>query len=392
MNLLSRISFILSLLLVVNCSSDSDTINEDSTAELITCVGDVFLTSQEEVDAFGESGCQKIEGFLIIQDEWDGPNSIPDIFDLSPLSNIVEVTGYINVSRNNTISNLNGLHNLERVGQSLVISENQGLVEINEFNNLESIKGELLIEFHDNLETISGFNNLIFDPELDSASSSFGLTIQFNAELQSISGFNQLQGTASALSIRDNLNLMTINGFNNFTSTGFDFYVVTNPLSTVDAFSNLETVGSDFSLWGTDLTDLSMFSSLRTVGGRFWLDYNPLLMSFNGLNNLESTGAIRIGYFEGHENLQSISALNNLVSASSLHMQGNPSLPSLDGLQNLSSSIYEIDIYDNSSLTDFCALETAVATTLALDGSVVIFNNGFNPTLEDFESGTCSNQ
>jgi len=390
MNTLKRFAFFLILVLAFNCNSDSDSDNPELPEELVTCAGDIYLTSQDEIDAFGQSGCQKIEGFLIITDDWDAPDSVADIFDLSPLSSLIEITDYLNISNNNNIDNLNGLQNLQRVGGGMVIADNNGLVEINGFNNLESVKNRVLIEFHDNLERISGFNNLIFDAELDSASSSFGLTIQFNNRLEEINGFNELQGTAGTFSIRDNINLTTINGFGNLETIGFDFYVVTNPLSDINAFSSLETVGGAFSLWGTNLTDLSMFNSLTTVGGRFWLDYNPLLQSFNGLNNLESTGHIRIGYFEGQEILTDMSALNNLTSASSLHMQGNPALTSLSGFENLVNSIFEINIYDNSNLSDFCALNGAVETTLSNNGSVVIFNNAFNPSMEDFENGNCT--
>jgi hypothetical protein len=391
MKILYRLTFLFISFLAFNCSSDSDNETQNPNLVLVTCEGDIYLTSQDDINTFAQSGCQKIIGSLIIQDEWDGPDSVADIFNLLPLSNLKEVTGYINISSNNNIDNLNGLQNIERVGQSMVISGNQGLVEINGFNNLRSVNGEFLIEFHENLNRIDGFNNLIYNTDIEGGASGFGLTIQFNPGLIEISGFNQLQATTGWFAIRDNISLTTINGFSNLQEVGYDFYVVTNPLSDINAFSNLEHVGGNFSLWGTNLTDLSMFSSLSSVDARFWLDHNFNLISLNGLNNLITIGgAIRIGYFEGQANLENIEALSNLTSALSLHMQYNHSLTSLDGLENLINSIYEIDIYSNTNLTDFCAINGAVESALSLSGSVGIFGNGFDPNLDDFEIGNCS--
>jgi hypothetical protein len=90
---------------IYSCSENSD----DSS---IICEGDVFLNSQSEVDAFGNSNCTEIIGSLIINDFDD--NNI-DITNLDALSNLIKISNGLSISGNPLLSNLNGLNNLIEV-------------------------------------------------------------------------------------------------------------------------------------------------------------------------------------------------------------------------------------------------------------------------------------
>ena len=77
-------------------------------------------------------------------------------------------------------------------------------------------------------------------------------------------------------------------------------------------------------------------------------------------------------------------------AALSIHIQYNSSLTSLNGLENLVNNIYEIDIYDNVVLTDFCSISNIVQSIGFDSGNIGIFGNGFNPISDDFSTGNCS--
>src|SRR5690606_25277166 len=72
--------------------------------------GSVHLTSQTEVDAFATNypNCTEVSGDLTIQ----GAN----ITDLTPLSNLTSVGGYLYIYNNSNLTNLDGLSNLTSVG------------------------------------------------------------------------------------------------------------------------------------------------------------------------------------------------------------------------------------------------------------------------------------
>jgi len=389
MKALNLVLILCVIIFLTGCSSDSS--NDSDLGDLNTCEGDVVLRSQNDLIDFANSDCQKIIGSLTIIDEPTNDESLGDIFDLSPLNKLIEVTGYVSIINNPNIDNLIGLDNLERIGEALRIVENKNLVEINNFNNLISVNGGLTIEFNENLENISSFNTLIYDSSIETGETNFDIAIQFNPSLIEINGFNQVQEVIGWFSIRDNLILSKIEGFNNLETIGFNFYVVNNPLDTINAFNNLETVENEFTLWNTNIINLANFNSLANIGERFWLDYNHQLINLDGLSNLTTVGgAIRIGYFEGNTSLENIEALANLNAALSLHMQYNASLTSLNGLNNLVNNVYEIDIYDNNVLTDFCAISEIVQAIGAESGNVSIFGNQFNPDVNDFILGNCS--
>src|SRR5690606_16612386 len=102
--------------------------------------GDVSLTSQTEVDAFATNypNCTEVSGNLTIQ----GAN----ITDLTPLSNLTSVGGFLRIYSNSNLTNLDGLSNLTSVEGFLQILYNSSLTNLDGLSNLTSVEGFLRIE------------------------------------------------------------------------------------------------------------------------------------------------------------------------------------------------------------------------------------------------------
>src|SRR5690554_5107198 len=116
--------------------------------------GNIIFTTQEQIDAFATNypNCTEVSGNLTIQ----GAN----ITDLTPLSNLTSVGGYLVIYNNSNLTNLDGLNNLTSVGGYLVIYNNSNLTNLDGLNNLTSVGGYLNINSNSNLTNLDGLSNL----------------------------------------------------------------------------------------------------------------------------------------------------------------------------------------------------------------------------------------
>src|SRR5690554_1431309 len=116
--------------------------------------GNVSLTSQAQIYAFATNypNCTEVSGNLTIK----GAN----ITDLTPLSNLTSVGGYLDIYNNSNLTNLDGLNNLTSVGGFLFIDSNSNLTNLDGLNNLTSVGGYLFIDSNSNLTNLDGLSNL----------------------------------------------------------------------------------------------------------------------------------------------------------------------------------------------------------------------------------------
>src|SRR5690606_39864757 len=93
--------------------------------------GNVSLTSQAAVNNFATDypNCTEVSGNLTIQ----GANN------LTPLSNLTSVGGYLNISYNSSLTNLDGLSNLTSVGGFLDIYNNPNLSNLYGFSIMPNV-------------------------------------------------------------------------------------------------------------------------------------------------------------------------------------------------------------------------------------------------------------
>ena len=127
--------------------------------------GSFVLSTQAEVNAFAVNypNCTQIAGNLQI-----GPpnTALPgNITDLTPLSNITQVIGTLYIQNNGVLQNLNGL-NINNVGGNLYIGgdyndkTNLVLQDISALSSITSVGGWLTIQKNLSLTNLNGLQNL----------------------------------------------------------------------------------------------------------------------------------------------------------------------------------------------------------------------------------------
>ncbi len=147
--------------------------------------GDVALYSQTDVNNFATNypNCTEISGYLYI--------SGSTITDLSPLSNLTSIGGYLHIDSNSSLTNLDGLSNLTSIGGYLRIYNNSNLTNLDGLSNLTQIGGYLDITYNSQLTNLDGLSNL--------TSIGADLVINSNYSLTDISGLQNID-PASILS------------------------------------------------------------------------------------------------------------------------------------------------------------------------------------------------
>jgi hypothetical protein len=116
----------------------------------------VFLSTQEEVDLFNHS---QVYGDLTISGEF--------IRDLTPLSNIERIHGFLIVRDYDMLKSLTGLESLRTIDSTLYISDNFALSDLAGLSGLEYVSNFICIDSNQKLSSLSGLKSLkYFDGEL----------------------------------------------------------------------------------------------------------------------------------------------------------------------------------------------------------------------------------
>ncbi|WP_075342887.1 hypothetical protein [Tenacibaculum agarivorans] len=322
---------LLSLLIVLftNCTNENDLTNQ-------TFVGKVKLTSQKEIEDFASKNYTRIDGSLSIVDQpVVNPHSkIADIYDLSPLNKIEEITGRLTIINNDKVTEING------------------------FNNTV-IKGGVRIESNTNLQRIIGFNNILDENPKYQDGSIIYVFIEYNYNLQEIKGFNQIE-KLSDIQILSNPNLRKVEGFNQL-ETCLSIFIDQVSIEKMDAFTQLESVSGRVRLSSTKLINFDFLANLKEIG--------YLELFFN-------------------ENLNSLKSFNKLKTCNSLEISFNNSLVDLNGLENLNTLQY-VKFKENINLTNYCAIFNQLQTFYE-NGGVYFDGNKFNLSYNDIKTGKCS--
>lgn len=133
------------------CSASQQTTVPAPTGGGLTYNGNVYFTSQAQVDAW--SSCySKINGVLTIL----GFN----ITNLGPLSNITEVTGTVTIQSTGLV-NMNGMNNLTTIGGYLFMYYNFSMTSLSGLNALNSVGGGLQIYYNLALSNCCAIYSLI---------------------------------------------------------------------------------------------------------------------------------------------------------------------------------------------------------------------------------------
>jgi len=167
-----------------------------------SCLPDgITFTTQQQVDNFPVDypGCTVIEGSVIIGTNNDD-NSIND---LSGLSQLDTIAGFLSITHNASLENLYGLDHLTHIGEGLGIQYN---------DNIASLSG------------LEGINTI-----------GAGLLISFNPSLENVLGLEGLDSIASTLAIGENEALLSLEGLDNLSYVGGNIYIQYNPVLSICA-------------------------------------------------------------------------------------------------------------------------------------------------------------
>jgi hypothetical protein len=139
-----------------------------------------------------------------------------------------------------------------------------------------------------------------------------------------------------------------------------------------------------------DLTPLSSLNKVQTLS----IQYNPNLVSLDGLNNIRSVNSENQSqsnqsnfWITNNDSLKNLNGLESLETVGwALRIEDNLSLESLDGLNSLASIGNNFEITGNNVLEDYCDLQTFLAQTNLIP---FIAENQFNPSKQDILDGNC---
>lgn|GEM_PF-4368761 len=391
---------------------------------IIFACEDVILASQPDIDAFpiNYPGCTVIEGDLIIVGY--------DIIDLSPLSDIVEITGILSLENCFQLGSFNGLSSLVSIngidlrgyldefsisglpsltyageliqilptfGQDLIITDFSGLANLehlpdmtfylaalpNGFMGLESFSGtagnwhfiNVTIVGFNGLEGVTSFETLHFDvctfPQQFSGLSSvvsIGAIALFGCNFLNFNGLNNLQ------SVTDNFLVIMTN------------YLGDDNLSSLEGLESLQSVVGHFYIEGGIFQDCTGLNNLESVGGSIGFMHNNDLLNLSGLESLES--AMSGVLLMNNLNLNSLQGLNSLINTGTLWIESCPSLNTLLGLNPNLMITESIKLKFNGLI--FCGIEPICEVLLSNNLFVDIIENqsGCNSADEIIE--TCS--
>lgn len=400
-----KVLFLFIAVLAFSCSSDDggNTTNPEVTnpESVVQCdkiyVGNVVLSTQQEVDDFASGNYCQIKGNLYIGTrdvfpEGGGAVTIEsDIISLAGLSSLKSISGTMNIFHNDYLNSLEGLHNIVEANWSINISYNKLLASLHGLNSLKFIHNGKLSE-EPYLE-IGNNESLVTLEGIGPIEKMGHLRITENRELLNLKGLESLKKITIMLEIHSNEKMQNLEGLNNLQSSMLNVITSNERLTTIAALGNLEeaisiTLFRNFAL--INLKGLEKLTKLASLD----VTSNNDLASLEGVQNLKSISNLIVS---GNDSLLSLEHLSGIrvfapipdYLENKLEISANNALTSLNGLQNLNVFTGEMIIWGNQSLTNLCALQS-IFTTGVFVSPATISQNAYNPTKEDIMAGNCS--
>nr|MEE4268391.1 hypothetical protein [Candidatus Krumholzibacteria bacterium] len=351
-------------------------------------VGSFYVYSQSDLDQL--VGTQQILGSLRIEKYPSMPVDDP-VVDLSPLKDLIMVSGSLRIDNIDSLESLASLANLRSVGKDFFVGHNDNIRTLAPLQNLASV-GNLYVQDNDRLKNLNGLQAIDFAPvkylqiaNNDSlmdlsglenmtqlnGKSGLGIEISGNARLSSLNGLNNLSST-SALKLDQNPALADISPLR--TLRNVQQLAINDCANITDftAFADLDTC-TELSLVDLPAPDLSAFASVvisKITLGRLPLD------SLVGFGERESLDRLAIFEMPTLDDLEGLSALQRVEY---LIIQENPLLESLNGLSSIESVRY-VRFSHNEALCT--SLVEEWLEEVVVDDEAVIYQNGDCKTKE----------
>jgi hypothetical protein len=330
--------------------------------------GNISLSTQEEVIAFGKNKYTTINGSL---------NLTGTVSDLSPLESLAIVNNNFTVKNTINLKNFEGLNNLKVTGNLFAngfrIENNIALESFSGLNNLLITRGEADIINNDKLINFEGLNSY-------SAASSGSFRIEGCDGLQNLSGLENFNFIGDYFYVINNSQLNDISALSNLSFVGNRVHIANNDnLGNLNGLESLTTAAGIEIISNLNLKNIDGLSNLVSVRDVILIKYNDNLISLNAFQNITTTEYVII---ENNASLNSLIGLSNLISVDyNMNIGVNSSLKELDGLENLLKVDGLFQIYNNSSLEEFCAIKPLLSSNNDLN--ITINNNLNNPSVDE---------
>lgn len=149
---------IILVLIFLSCSDSENIKDEIQNLDTNPYIGNVILTTQEEVDNFGALNHTSISGDLRIQNP--APNRYSNIFELSKLKTL-RLIGYdLILNYNFNLTDFTGLNNVFEIGRDVIIRSNENITSIEGLNSIVTINRNLNIESNPKLRNLNSLGKL----------------------------------------------------------------------------------------------------------------------------------------------------------------------------------------------------------------------------------------
>jgi surface protein len=324
------------------------------------CSGTLVLDTQTKVNNFAVNypGCTTWNGNIRIGANSTGYTCCSPINDLSGMSQLTSVTGYLRINGCTTLQDFDGLENLTSVGGEFYCHRCDKLNDISQLSNLQNVGNRIGFERSD-LTSLNGLQNI----------TSLGGLYLSNYDGVSLNGLNpNLTSLPNGITLLFNGVLSDISALSNITSVG-DLNINTHSnLNNISALSNLNTVNGNLILSGfpAPLSPLSGISgnissfSLNNLSGT---DLS-FLFNITGITNTQATN-----FITNFSNLISMNGLQNITSTTWYVIQNNPLVSDISALDNKNLTGLTIR---NSSLTNLADIQNLNIVT---PGNFQLYSN-----------------
>lgn len=346
---------------------------------------DIRLENQAQVEAFGKSCYNKIEGNLIIGSTNTNLTDVSDLSslytvevvqgdiyiqnticqDLKGLEGINETTTYgkLTIDDNDELLTLEGLAGISRM-HNIYIAGNKKLLSFTGLDNLKDITGYFWFSYNESLASLEGLKSLINITRLD---------IVNNDALENLKGLERII-SIEELAINSNDNLQSLEGLNNLEHCTSIKIAKNAPLPNLNGLNNLNTVNNLYVSGNSQMTSLMGLESLTKVIHSISIQLNENLETLEGINNVVFSGGSPNGYSLGIYENGKITNLDALVNYRFIDQKG------------------VFTIRSNPELVDFCGL-TQLTKDMDITGinkNTIFRWNKFNPTYDGMLIGECS--
>lgn len=264
----------------------------------------------------------KLEGFDQLS-HLDGALNIwyhEDLVEVLAFNNLKTIRGNLNIQRNDKILNLTPLLNsVEEVGGEFHITDNAAIEQFWVGEQLKFVGGPVIIYMNQSLIKAGGFNGVTNAFE--------NIFITNNYSLNEFTGFAGITSIGYIL-IDQNRVMEKISGFTSLKSTESELIIAGNSeLALIDGFGSMEEVGTYFTIGGGKIPNLVNFDNLKKIGLAFTIGNEKEIRSLQGMENL--TSPIKNININNNPELTDISALRNIETITeSINVMANERLSS----------------------------------------------------------------